>query len=165
MIVAARTRVPWATAVVRACALVALAACASPALRRESGSTTDGPDVSALIVATERARHRALVDADVTAMDSLHATDFEVVNPLGRLSSRRQYLESVASGSTDYLAWPADSMRVRAYSRSAVIRYWSRVVLTIRGTSQPVVPAWNVAVYERRAGRWQIVWFQVTYVR
>lgn len=174
-----RSRVPWptptsarslvahATAIGAALPLVAASACAAPSARPTPATpapavaTFDGPEAEQLR-ATERARLRALVAADMDAARLLHADDFQVVNPLGRAFSKDQYLGGVASGTTDYHAWEADSIAVRIYGSAAALRYQSQVEMTVRGERRAGTRAWNTALYERRNGRWQIVWFQVT---
>jgi hypothetical protein len=143
-----------------ALALLMSTACASLAARSAAGAT-DG-SVAEELRATERARLRALVAADTATARRLHAVDFQVVNPVGRALTREQYLGGVAAGTNDYLAWEADSIAVRLYGGGAALRYQSRVDLTVRGELWPNTRAWNTAIYERRDGRWQIVWFQVT---
>ena len=140
-------------------------ACRASSNPRAEADPTDARSEAELIKATERERVRALVDANMGVARRLHADDFEVINPLGRVSSRERYLAGVAAGTTDYLAWDTDSMTVRLYDRSAAIRYRSQVDMTVRGEAQPRLPAWNTGVYEKRGGQWQIVWFQVTYIR
>lgn len=139
-----------------------LAACAALAARPTlSANAPFGLDAEA-VRATELRRLRALVAADIETARQLHAEDFQVINPLGRTFTRTQYLDGVAAAVTDYLAWEADSMSIRVYGPSAVVRYRSQVEMTVRGERRPRAHAWNTAVYEKRGGRWQIVWFQVT---
>ena len=56
-----------------------------------------------LIRATERERLRSLVEADMAVARSLHADDFQLINPRGEYFSKEQYLGGVASGEFDYL--------------------------------------------------------------
>lgn len=140
-------------------------ACATPSTRSANATPAlaIGEDAAVLeLREAERARLRALVSADVVAARRLHADDFQLVNPLGRVASREQYLDAVAAGVTDYHVWEVDSIAVRVYGAVAALRYSSVVEITVRGERRPPVRAWNTALYERRAGRWQIVWFHVT---
>ena len=114
--------------------------------------------------ATERERLRALVSADVEAARRLHADDFQLINPLGGSLSREQYLGVIASGQVDYLAWEPDSIAVRLYGRAAAIRYRSQVELLVQGQRNSR-RAWHTDVYEKRDGRWQVVWSHATEVR
>lgn len=152
-------RVIRAATVVTALALVPASACAPPPAH-STAPVFDGLDAEELR-ATERARLRSLVAADTAAARRLHADDFQVVNPAGRAFSREQYLRDVAAGVIDYLAWEADSIAVRIYGGVAALRYQSRVEMTVRGEPRRM-HAWNTVLYERRAGRWQVVWVQIT---
>lgn len=135
--------------------LTATTGCAAPA---HMVSAQD----EAAVRAAETQRLRALVAGNMAIAEGLHAKDFQVVNPLGRSLPREAYLRSVVSGESDYLTWDAGEIDVRLHGSLAVIRYQSRVELVVRGQKLPVMRAWNTGVYERRRGRWAIVWFQVT---
>lgn len=138
-----------------ALALTATSGCATNAYM---ASTQDENAVRA----AEIQRLKALVDGDMATAERLHAHDFNVINPLGRSSSREAYLRSVASGESDYITWEPTAIEVRLGGSLAVIRYQSRVELAVRGQMLPPMQAWNTGLYERKGGDWAIVWFQVT---
>jgi hypothetical protein len=117
------------------------------------------------IRATERERLRALVAADVETARKLHADDFQLVNPLGETLSKEQYLGGVASGEIDYLVWEPESIEVRLYGMAALIRYRSQLEIVVRGQKVPIRRYWHTDSYEKRGGRWQVVWSQATEVR
>ena len=114
---------------------------------------------------TERERLASLVNANMDVARRLHAEDFQVINPLGRSLSKESYLNSVASGGSDYLYWEADTISVRLYGAAALIRYRSEAELVVRGQKIPRRAAWNIGLYENRNSRWQMVWFQVTEIK
>ena len=95
--------------------------------------------------AIERERLRALVDADIPTANRLHADDFEIIYPQGGTLSKEQYLQRVASGDLNYLEWEPGEIRVRMYSRSAVIRYKAnlRVSVEIYGPQRPLIEAFK----------------------
>lgn len=142
---------------VRAVALGALlvmeAGCGSPA--------DDQAEAHSLRV-TERERLRALVAADVARAGQLHANDFQLINPLGGVLSKEQYLGGIGSGQIDYLFWEPDSITVRVYPDAAVIRYQSQLEIVVQGRHVPRQRYWHTDLYERREGRWQVVWSQAT---
>ncbi|HEX9990409.1 MAG TPA: nuclear transport factor 2 family protein [Chloroflexia bacterium] len=110
----------------------------------------------------ERQRLRALVEADMSVANELHADDFELITPSGRVLSREQYLGDISSGKIDYLLWEPDAeIRVRVYDQMAVIRYQSHMEIIVRG-QKGSFRAWHTDSYERRNGRWQVVWSQAT---
>jgi hypothetical protein len=116
-----------------------------------------------LVRATERERLRALVQADLEVARRLHADDFQLINPRGESLSKEQYLGGVASGELDYVVWePETSIDVRVHGDSAVIRYRSKLEIVVRGQWIPLQRYWHTDSYEKRDGRWQVVWSQAT---
>ena len=112
--------------------------------------------------ATERERLRALVAADVARAGELHADDFQLINPLGGALTKEQYLGGIGSGELDYRSWEPHTIAVRLYGDVAVIRYQSQLEIVVRGRLIPRQHYWHTDLYERRAGRWQVVWSQAT---
>ena len=115
-----------------------------------------------LIRATERARVRALVEANMDLARQLHADDFQLINPFGDALSKEQYLGGVASGEIDYLVWEPQTIEVRLYGQAAVIRYQSQVEIVVGGQKVSLRRYWHTDSYEERDGRWQVVWSQAT---
>ena len=136
-----------------------VAACASPLASETSESLT-----KEAVRTAERERLQALVDADLAAASRRLASDFQVINPLGRSSSKEEYLRTVASGENDYLSWVPGAIEVRLDKRTAAVRYTSDVELAVNGRRMPKRHYWNTGLYEYRDGRWQIVWFHVTQI-
>ena len=113
--------------------------------------------------ATERERLRALVAADLEVANRLHADDFQLVNPRGGVLSKEQYLGGIASGYLNYRLWEPDcEIDVRLYGQGAVIRYRSRLHMSVDGAEGMIGQYWHTDAYERRDGRWQVVWSQAT---
>jgi hypothetical protein len=111
---------------------------------------------------TERERLRALVGADVARAGQLHSDDFQLINPLGGVLSKEQYLGGIGSGQLNYLFWEPDEIAVRVYGDVAVIRYQSQLEIVVQGRHIPRQRYWHTDLYERREGRWQVVWSQAT---
>jgi ketosteroid isomerase-like protein len=129
-----------------------------------SGRALAGEDQAEaeIIRATERERLRALVAADVARARQLHADDFQLINPLGGVLSKEQYLAGIDSGQLNYLFWEPDSIAVRVYGDIAVIRYQSQLEIVVLGRHIPRQRYWHTDLYERRDGQWQVVWSQAT---
>ena len=126
-------------------------------------TTSSNPKVEAdLIRATERERIRALVEANMEVARQLHADDFQLINPRGQSLSKEQYLGGIASGDLDYLVWEPESIEVRLYEQAAVIRYQSQLEIVVQGQKVPRQRYWHTDFYEKRNGRWQVVWSQAT---
>lgn len=118
-----------------------------------------------LLRATERERLRALVEGDLSRAGELHTDDFQLINPLGGVLSKEQYLGGIGSGQLDYLFWEPEAMAVRVYGDVAVIRYQSQLEIVVQGRHIPRRRYWHTDLYERRKGRWQVVWSQATGVQ
>ena len=126
--------------------------------------SSNAEEESNRIRAAERERVRALVGANTEVATQLHADDFQLISPAGVSLTKEQYLGNVASGATDYLVWEPGPIQVRAYGDAAVIRYQSKLQVVIRGQDLGLRPHWHTDYYERRNGRWQVVWSQATVV-
>jgi hypothetical protein len=110
----------------------------------------------------ETTRLRALVDADTATARKLTAPDFQSINPAGAPLSRDDFLGVVQAGVIDFLAIdPSSPIAVRLSGDSATLRYKTRFDVVAGGT-HVTHDAWTTALYERRSGRWQIVWAQTT---
>ena len=112
--------------------------------------------------AIETTRLQALVDADTATARTLTAPDFQLINPAGAPLSRDDFLSGVDAGVIDFLALePSSPIAVRLSGDSATLRYQTTFDLVVSGTHL-THGAWTTALYERRDGRWQIVWAQTT---
>jgi hypothetical protein len=98
-----------------------------------------------------------------SAAGALTAADFRLVNPVGQVSTREQYLGALATRALVYHRWDPESIEVRISGDMAVLRYRSMLEVTAGGGRNPPRPHWHVDVYERRGGRWQVVWSQATF--
>ena len=112
----------------------------------------------------ERTRLRALVSADMTTAEPLHAPDFELITPIGAVLSKAEYLGAVAGGHIKYLLWEPGDIAVRMYAASAVIRYRARLEVVFAGTRMPPGHYWHTDAYEVRNEQWMVVWSQATTV-
>ena len=110
----------------------------------------------------ETTRLQALVDADTATARKLTAPDFQLINPAGAPLSRDDFLGGVQAGVIDFLALePRSPIAVRLSGDSASLRYQTTFDVVAGGT-HVTHDAWTTALYERRGGRWQIVWAQTT---
>jgi hypothetical protein len=112
----------------------------------------------------ERTRLHALVVADTRTAGRLIAPDFQLINPGGAPSGRDEYLGAIAARDIDYLAFePTSHIVVRRSGDSAALRYQVHFDLDVGGL-RLTHEGWITELYERRHGRWQIVWEQATAV-
>jgi len=139
--------------------LLPLTALAMPKGNGAKGASTSGQTEQ--LRQLEQKRLQALVDADVAVAGALTASDFELINPLGELLTRDTFLGAVGSGAIDFLSNELTSqIRVRLHGNTAVLRFRHTIDIQVAGIGHLTHPAWNTALYERRNGRWQIVWEQ-----
>ena len=110
----------------------------------------------------ERSRLRALVAGDIAMAQPLHAEDFQLITPIGAALSCEQYLGAIAAGQIKYRVWEPGDIAVRLYGRAAVIRYRARLEVIFNGYPVPPAEYWHTDAYERRDGRWVVVWSQAT---
>ena len=120
------------------------------------------PNAADQLRTLERARLHALVVGDTATAGRFIARDFQLINPAGATSLRDEYLDGVQAGFPDYLVFePAGPIAVRLSGDSASLRFpvsFDLLLGDLRLTHQ----AWVSELWERRGGRWQIVWEQAT---
>jgi hypothetical protein len=154
-------RIPaLAAALVVATLVVAIGGAASAA--RGSGPPAESTEAQRLR-ALELTRLQALVDGDVGTAGALLADDFQLVPPPGFPLSRDEYLGAVEAGALDYLVFePVSPIDVRLYGQAAVMTYRSSIDIVAAGLGRFTHEVWHTYVWERNAGRWQVVWEQAT---
>jgi hypothetical protein len=120
------------------------------------------PNAADQLRALERARLQALVAGDTATARRYIARDFQLINPGGATSTKDDYLDGVQAGFPDYLVFqPSGPIVVRLSGNSASLRFpvsFDLLLGDLRLTHQ----AWVSELWERRGGRWQIVWEQAT---
>jgi Domain of unknown function (DUF4440) len=110
----------------------------------------------------ERRRLRALVDADLVTADELHSDDFQLITPGGASLSKGEYLGAIASGSVNYLLLEPEAIDVRVHRDAGCLRYRSTIHIVFDGREHGPDRFWHTDYYERRDGRWRVVWSQAT---
>jgi hypothetical protein len=107
--------------------------------------------------ALEVRRTRALVARDMPVIEALHATEYELITPPGRVMTLERYLSLIAA-EPFYAKWEHGTMRVRLAEAMAAVRYPA----TITFPSGRIVDCWHTDLYELQAGSWKAVWSQAT---
>ena len=108
----------------------------------------------------ELRRTRALVARDMKALNELHAPEYELITPAGKVFDRKRYLAAIES-EPFYAAWEVGEMAFRISPNMAIVRYKAR----LKFPSGREVTCWHTDAYENRAGLWQAVWSQATEAR
>ncbi len=122
----------------------------------------EGSSSGAELVQVERRRVQALVAADLAIADELHANDFQLITPGGHSRSKAEYLDRIASGATIYRLWEPDEISVRASRDIGCVRYRPTMTVIVDGRKTGPRQLWHTDFYEKRSGRWQVVWSQAT---
>ncbi|HEX6876458.1 MAG TPA: nuclear transport factor 2 family protein [Nocardioidaceae bacterium] len=152
----------WVWGLVALLALVAGGATAA-AFAGRGTSRADARSAAAEVRQLERTRLHALVAADMPTLRRLHAADYQLITPDGSSLSRGEFLDELASGALDYLTFaPVSPIRVRVFAGAAVARYESTIDVVVAGVGRLTHNAWHTDLYEKRNGRWRIVWSQAT---
>jgi hypothetical protein len=94
------------------------------------------------------------------ALNDLHAPEYELITPAGKVFDRERYLGAIESGPF-YAAWEVGEMAFRISPSMAIVRYKARLAFP----SGREVTCWHTDAYENRAGLWQAVWSQATEVQ
>jgi len=102
-------------------------------------------------------RTQAIVDRNMPEIELLHASDYELISPLGRVMTRGRYL-SLISAAPFYSKWEHGAMRVRITEGMAAVRYQAKITFP----SGNVVDCWHTDVYELQAASWKAIWSQAT---
>ena len=110
----------------------------------------------------EQRRLRALVDADIAMADSLHADEFQLITPSGDTYTKQEYLGDIASGVVDYRVWEPRDIDVHVCGDAGCVRYHSNLEIIVAGRRIGPSLYWHTDYYERRDGRWQVIWSHAT---
>jgi hypothetical protein len=137
------------------CGLATVAIASVPASRRQNATAADQ------IRAQERALLTAMVNADRAATGRLLAPDFQLIDPFGAPESRTAYLDTVGGGVDFIVVKPVSTIKVRPYGNTAVARFQAAFEV-VAGPDRLKHRAWTTDIFERRNGRWLLVWSQTT---
>jgi Domain of unknown function (DUF4440) len=110
--------------------------------------------------AIERSRIQALLQRDMAVLQQLHAPEYQLITPAGRVFTRERYLAAIEA-EPFYAGWDAGEMQVRVSAQMAVLRYPARLTFP----SGKALDCWHTDHYEFRSGQWQAVWSQATEIR
>ena len=119
-------------------------------------------DDAAELAAVERLRLKALVDADISTAAAVHADDFQLVTPSGDTYTKMEYLALIETGEVSYIVWDPLDIDGRVTGDAGCLRYHSLLNLAVGGTEVGLGRFWHTDYYERRNGRWQVVFSQAT---
>ena len=140
-------------------AVLVLAAAGAAAASTSARTASPAEHVRAL----ERARLKAMVDADTAAVGRHLAPDFRGINVLGINEGRGGTLATIGGGVDFVSITPVTPIAVRVYGNTAAARFQVAFVL-VAGPDRVEHRGWFTDLLEKRAGNWQLVWSQTTAV-
>jgi hypothetical protein len=117
-----------------------------------------------LIRALEAERCRALVDADVAALDRLTAEDYTHVETGGGIRDKASFLSILSRPGMRFTSWVIDEYRARIDGATAIVTGRYRNTVRTRAGDQPPKHARHIRVYACRDDRWQNVAHQATLI-
>ncbi|MEU9348520.1 nuclear transport factor 2 family protein [Streptomyces sp. NPDC048278] len=117
------------------------------------------------VLAVERRRAKAMVEADAATLAELTADSYTHVESSGVARTKEEFLRGLATGEYRFESFVVDENRVRVYGDTAVVtgRYHNDI-RTPEGL-QPTKYALHTRVYVKAHGRWLNVAHQATEAR
>jgi len=109
----------------------------------------------------ERTLLRAAVDGDTRTAGTLLAPDFQLIDVTGAANTRADYLATIGGGVDFVTLKPVKPISVRVYGDNAVTRVKLRFKVVAQGLTVQH-QGWTTDLFERRNGRWKVVWSQST---
>src|SRR5437762_4227115 len=113
----------------------------------------DGGDRGGELADVERERLKALVGADTTTAERIHADDFQLVAPNGSTYTKTEYLGLIESGEVNYLVWDPIDIDARVSGDAGCVRYQSVLNIVVSGYEVGLGRYWHTDYYERRQGQ------------
>jgi ketosteroid isomerase-like protein len=117
-------------------------------------------DAAAVLDAEER-RYRAMVDADLDALDALCADQLSYAHSNGARDTKAEYLEKVRSGHYVYETVDHPVERVEVLGDCAIVVGRMRSDLRVQGTPK-TIDNLALAVWTRATGPWRLVAYAPT---
>ena len=120
-----------------------------------TGAVVAQSDDEATIRALEREQAEAVVAMDFEGLERIYAEDFVFTHGTGEVHDTTQWLDALRAG-REYLSREHEAIEVELHRDLGVVYGVLRVHADMNGV-EGRFRARYVRVYERRAGRWQLV--------
>ncbi|HUK67499.1 MAG TPA: nuclear transport factor 2 family protein [Streptosporangiaceae bacterium] len=136
---------------------------AGAAYATASANAGTGRSAADQVRTAEQTLLRAEVDADTHTAAALLAPDLQLIDPTGGAGTRADDLANIGGGVDFVTIKPIEPISVRVHGDSAVARL--KLTFKVVAYGQTVQhDGWTTDLWERRDGRWQLVWSQTTAV-
>ncbi len=118
-------------------------------------------DARAEVLAAEDRRYRAMLDADLAALDALCHDELSYAHSSGVRDTKAEYLGKVASGYYRYHRIDHPVERVEVVGDCAMVVGRMRSDLRVQGTPK-TIDNLALAVWARDTGRWRLLAYAST---
>jgi len=139
-------------------AALVLAGAAAATAKANAGTATSAADQ---VRTAERTLLRAAVAGDTRTAGALLAPDLQLIDVTGTAETRADYLANIGGGVDFVTITPIKPISVRMLGDSAVARLKLKFKVVAHGQTVQH-GGWTTDLWERRDGRWQVVWSQTT---
>jgi len=119
---------------------------------------------SGKIMALEQKRCRAMIEADVATLSELFADDLLWIHATARPDTKSGFIESVATGKTQYQSIESTDQGVRFYGDTAIVSGIADIKARVAGEERVLQNRFTI-VWARIGGAWKVVTWQSTPVR
>jgi ketosteroid isomerase-like protein len=113
----------------------------------------------------EEAWRKAVLTANIAAMDSLLADDYMAITPNGTLQSKEQTLANLRSGATHFTAIEITDRRVRFYRATALVTSRADVSGANAGGDFSGSFRFTRVYVRNEQGKWKVVSFEASRIR
>lgn len=130
------------------------AASGAPAKKAPAANKT-----AKIIQDLEARRFKAMVEADVAALDTLLAPEMSYSHSSGLSQTKTEFIGAIRRGELVYVEIKPDVLQVRTYGSTAIVT--GRAAVKTKSKGQDMVAELRfLDVYVKRQGRWQMVAWQ-----
>jgi hypothetical protein len=136
---------------------------AGAAYATASANTGTGRSAADQVRSAERTLLRAELNGDAQTAGTLLAPHFQLIDVTGATETRADYLATIGGGVDFVTLKPIKPISVRVHGNTAVTRVKLKFKVVAGGLTVQH-EGWTTDLFERRGGRWQVVWSQTTAV-
>ena len=126
-----------------------------------SANTGSGRSAADQVRTAERTLLRAEVDGNTHTAGALLAPDLQLIDPTGGAGTRADDLANIGGGVDFVTLKPIKPISVRVHGDNAVARLKLKFKVVAFGQTVQH-DGWTTDLWQRRDGRWQLVWSQTT---
>lgn len=113
------------------------------------------------ILALDSVRANALIQRDFTTLNSVLGNDLTYIHASGLIENKAEFLAQLMSNKRRYISIQTSDASVRALSQVAIITARSEIRVVHEGQENDLSLR-ITEVYEKRAGKWQLIAYQST---